>query len=186
MVEKDVNNSASNNPMTTDDYRLAHCKYGPKLGDWPLEARGAAELFLKTGEGKAARTAEESLDKMLCAAKDEMSMGVGASDFLARLSFIPEQYKQETAADKAITSDGFWVSFGRKLEHAFSPGALLSPAGFVSQGAACAVLLFAGVLVGMNSAQNDGLGTEYIDTDSGYDLTAGLFGGVEDVYSFEE
>lgn len=172
--------------MTPDEYRALRVQYGPDVGAWPEGERVAVDAFLNTQIGQQVCAQETGLDALLTDVRKEAEKDCGnPADFLAALSVIPEQHSQSKQPAEPRPSN-IWQVISEFLDRLLSPKALFSPAGFASQGAAFAVLLFAGVLVGLNAPANSDSGGEYNGDNLGYDLTESLFGGDANVYSFEE
>lgn len=172
--------------MTPEEYRALRVKYGADTGFWPDAEQASAKAFVKTQAGQRVCAEESGLDALLNDLQAEERSSVGdPSDFLARLSVIPANHSQSIELiDQQDATVGY--AFAQLFDRVFSPKALFSPAGFASQGALCAVLLFGGVVVGMNTPANNTYDADYDLENNGYDLTESLFGGAVDVYSLEE
>lgn len=161
--------------MTEEDFESAIVTHGADTVKWPESLRADAAAFAETHKGKSVIAGALSLDRMMTQAKADIQRSGNADMFLAQLNAIPEKFDQPQAviAEAGSTS---WTP-GTLIDRVFDPARFWSPVGLVSQGVFASVLLFAGLMVGINAA-----GTESLED---YDISAGLFESSEQDYSID-
>ncbi len=161
--------------MTEEELENTIVTHGTDMANWPEGLRADAARFAETDTGKAAFSEMQALDKMMMQAKQELLQSEGADMFLAQLKAIPDEFSQKQTVI-AVTGTTSWT-VGAFIDRIFDPVRLWSPAGLFSQGVFASVLLFAGLMVGVNAA-----GTESFED---YDISAGLFEGSDQDYSID-
>jgi hypothetical protein len=164
--------------MTVAAYDACVVKYGADTSCWPENERDRVHAFLKTSEGSSAALVDNAFADVMGETGDAtMPNHADAADFLARLQAIPEQYPHPAfAVDSDAQDQSFTIALGAWLGSLLEPKSLWSPAGFLAQGAMAAVLLVAGVFVGVQQRP---------DTFDDYDISATLFEENSPEYSID-
>ncbi|WP_262693476.1 hypothetical protein [Kordiimonas aquimaris] len=158
--------SKQHTPMTEADYDACAAVHGVDIALWPAADRARALVFLNTPKGQNIA----AFDRMLTALRpdegeSEMILQTDATNFLARLQAIPDQYPQDLSPVR-VEAQTFLQKIESFIDDAFDPARLWSPAGLATQGLAVALLMGIGVLVGAGQGP---------DTFNDYDISAGLF-----------
>ena len=134
-------------PMNRQEFETANVRYGRDVAQWPAPERAAGEAFATSSEGQQWLQDDDTLENMLnAAARAGVADKEAESAFLGRLLDIPAQNTATQAAIGSHTGRGLWGWFG-DLQ------VMMSPSGLAYQGAAFALALAVGVLVGMDSAE---------------------------------
>lgn len=129
-------------PMTQEEFAHKRVSFGDDLAAWPDIDQTRAKAFLETPEGIGFRDQENQLDALMQQAVSQFVPAHDADAFLDRLLDIPAAHAQSSAPENKSILD-FLRGIGGWVRAAFSP------VGLVSQGVGYALVLVAGVVVGL-------------------------------------
>ncbi|TNE61500.1 MAG: hypothetical protein EP335_16085 [Alphaproteobacteria bacterium] len=144
--------------MKAEDFELLVLLHGPEPADWPADSRTVDALaFAASDAGRGVLAREQAFRARLLAADPVPDAGGDA--FMNRLLDIPIEHAQ--AKPSFLARLAGMLADSRQL---------FSPVGYAAQGAACAVLLMTGVMIGISNPAEET--TEL-------DLSASLFASTD-------